>query len=209
MQTTLLRALQEKEVTRLGETRPRKVDVRIIAASNRDLRQRVAQGLFREDLLYRIRNARIRVPPLRERRDDVPLLVAAFLAEERVTAGKLVTDVSPEAMAMLMRCDWPGNVRELRGAIEHAVIRCRSTRIGIDDLPSDLVVAEGAAAPEAPPLQVDERARILAALQRTGGNRLRAAKLLGMGRATLYRRLAVFGICREDAGDPESEVHGS
>jgi DNA-binding NtrC family response regulator len=201
IQSTLLRALQEKEVTRLGETRPRKVDVRIVAATNRDLRQRVAQGLFREDLLYRIRNARIRVPSLRERREDIPLLVAAFLAEERITAGKLVTDASPEAMAKLVRSPWPGNVRELRGAVEHAVIRCRARRIEVDDLPPDLdeEAAPGAAGAGGPD---DERTRILAALKRTGGNRLRAAKLLGMGRATLYRRLTELGIGREEvAGD--------
>jgi PAS domain S-box-containing protein len=202
IQSALLRVLQERELTRIGDTRPRKVDVRIIAATNRDLLQRVADGQFREDLLYRLRSARVPVPPLRERREDIPLLVAAFLADERVTGGKLVTEVAPEALRMLRRHEWPGNVRELRGVVEHAIIQCRSRRIDVCDLPPDLLRAPtatpvaGTVAPAAP-VPDDERGRILAALQRTGGNRARAARLLGIGRATLYRRLAELGI---DAG---------
>jgi len=204
IQSALLRVLQEREITRIGETRPRKVDVRIVAATNRDLLQRVADGHFREDLLYRLRNARVPVPPLRDRREDIPALVASFLAEERVTGGKLVTDVAPEAMAMLKRHEWPGNVRELRGVVEYAVIHCRGRRIDESDLPQDLLRAPVAVLSPGPrppgpvpvpaPAGDDERSRILAALQRTGGNRARAARVLGIGRATLYRRLAELGI---------------
>jgi PAS domain S-box-containing protein len=205
IQSALLRVLQERELTRIGETRPRKVDVRIIAATNRDLLQRVADGQFREDLLYRLRSARVPVPPLRERREDIPLLVAAFLADERVTGGKLVTDVAPEALRMLQKHEWPGNVRELRGVVEHAIIQCRGRRIDVCDLPPDLLRTATASATSpaarmaasAPPALDDERNRILAALSRTGGNRARAARVLGIGRATLYRRLAELGI---DAG---------
>jgi DNA-binding NtrC family response regulator len=206
IQSALLRVLQEREVTRIGETRPRKVDVRIIAATNRDLAQRVVGGQFREDLLYRLRSARVPVPPLRERREDIPVLVAAFLAEERVTGGKLVTDVAPEALDVLKRHPWPGNVRELRGVVEHAVIQCRSRRIEVCDLPTDLLrepaVVPGVASRPAGPVVDDERSRIFAALQRTGGNRARAARVLGIGRATLYRRLAELGI---DTGPRDSE----
>jgi PAS domain S-box-containing protein len=198
IQSALLRALQEKEITRLGEARPRKVDVRILAATHRDLRQRVVEGQFREDLLYRIRNARVRVPPLRERREDIALLVASFLAEERVTGGKLITEVSPDAMKCLMRHRWPGNVRELRGAIEHASIRCSSRRIGLRDLPSELVESPPEAVPQEAEPPRDERSRILAALRRSGGNRARAARLLNIGRATLYRRLSELAITEQD-----------
>jgi PAS domain S-box-containing protein len=199
IQSALLRVLQEREVTRIGETRPRKVDVRIVAATNRDLMRRVAEGHFREDLLYRLRGARVTVPPLRERREDIPLLVAAFLAEERVTGGKLVTDVAPEALEKLKSHEWPGNVRELRGVVEHAVINCRGRRIDVCDLPPDLLrtpLTTRTPLPVIPPPGVgeDERTRILAALQRTGGNRARAARLLGIGRATLYRRMSELGI---------------
>lgn len=199
IQSALLRVLQEREVTRIGETRPRKVDVRIVAATNRDLMRRVADGQFREDLLYRLRSARVTVPPLRERREDIPILVAAFLAEERVTGGKLVTDVAPEALERLKSHEWPGNVRELRGVVEHAVINCRGRRIDVCDLPPDLLrtpVAIRPILPVVPPAGVgeDERNRILVALQRTGGNRSRAARLLGIGRATLYRRMSELGI---------------
>jgi len=202
VQAALLRAVQEKEITRLGETRPRKVDVRIVTATNRSLQQLVKEGKFREDLLYRLRSARVRTPPLRERLDDIPLLVAAFLAEERVTAGKLVTEVSNEAMRQLARNDWPGNVRELRGAIEHAVVHCRGSRIGIDDLPPELRETVSAVAPIGDALPEEtERERVIAALQRTGGNRARAARLLGIGRATLYRRLEELGINSREIGD--------
>jgi PAS domain S-box-containing protein len=200
IQSALLRVLQEREVTRIGDTRPRKVDVRIVAATNRDLLQRVANGQFREDLLYRLRSARVPVPPLRERHEDIPALVAAFLAEERVTGGKLVTDVAPEVLEVLKRHQWPGNVRELRGVVEHAVIQCRTRRIEVCDLPTDLLRApalspSGFRPGSGPsPAGDDERSRILAALQRTGGNRARAARVLGIGRATLYRRLAELGI---------------
>lgn len=206
IQNALLRALQEKEVTRLGETRPRKVDVRIIAATNRDLHKRVAEGSFREDLLYRIRNARIFVPPLRKRREDIPLLVASFLAEERLTCGKLITDISTEAMQRLMEHQWPGNVRELRGVIEYAVIRCRTRCIEVHDLPHDLV--ESKKLEQKNPVSTrpdpqfaeskDERTMLIAALKRTGGNRARTARILQIGRATLYRRLLKLNITDAD-----------
>ena len=192
LQASLLRVLQEKEITRLGESRPRKIDVRIVAATNRDLSQRVKDGHFREDLLYRIRSGRVRVPSLRERRDDIPLLVASFLARERLTSGKLVTEIAAEAQRRLVSHDWPGNVRELRAAVEYAVMRCRSNRIEVADLPPEILVAE-----QAPPDlagDADERTRIVDALSRAEGNRARAARLLGVGRATLYRRLRELEI---------------
>jgi DNA-binding NtrC family response regulator len=189
VQTSLLRVLQEREITRLGETHPRKIDVRIVVATHRHLSDEVAKGTFRPDLLYRIRVARILLPPLRTRREDIPLLVGACLGQARAAIGKTVEGVSPEAMRLLLAYLWPGNVRELKSAIEYAVIRCQGAMIQPDDLPPEVSVAS----PEPSlPSQTpqDEQARLLAALQAAGGNRAVAARLLGISRATLYRHLA-------------------
>jgi transcriptional regulator with GAF, ATPase, and Fis domain len=194
IQSALLRVLQEREVTRLGETQPRKVNARVIAATNQHLRQRVKEGRFRQDLYYRIRSARIRVAPLREHRDDVPQLVAAFLAEERVNVGQLVHDVSPEAIRVLMNYDWPGNVRELHGAVEYAVCRCRTGRIEVIDLPVECVEGRSLLSNAVEVVVGEERTRIVSALRRAGGSKVKAAKLLGIARATLYRRLTELEI---------------
>jgi transcriptional regulator with PAS, ATPase and Fis domain len=189
VQTALLRVLQEKEIIRLGESAPRHVDVRVIAATQRDLTQEVAAGRFRADLLYRIRVGRIQVLPLRERREDVPLLVAWFLREGRPGLGKSVDDVSDEAMGRMLAYAWPGNVRELKSAIEFAVIRCESGVVQLRDLPPEIL--EGRV--EEPPAEAGrslDDARIAAALAHTRGNRKAAAALLGVSRATFYRRLA-------------------
>jgi PAS domain S-box-containing protein len=193
MQTSLLRALQEKEIMRLGESKPRNVDVRVLAATNRDLAAEVRAGGFREDLFYRLRVARLRVPPLRERREDVPLLLAAFLDADRPL--KLEADV----MELLRAYDWPGNVRELRNTAEYMMIHCRGDVVRPAHLPPE--IRSGRTIPMKPgafgrgPADLDvERERIIDALERAGGNRTRAAGLLGMSRATLYRRLERLGI---------------
>lgn len=189
VQTNLLRVLQEKEITRLGESRPRKVDVRVIVATHRNLAQEVAAGRFRADLLYRIRVGRIQLPPLRQRREDIQLLTELFLSRCRMVAGKSVTGVSQDAMLMLTEYDWPGNVRELKSAIEFAVIRCRGTIIQSEDLPAEIRNAR-----HHEELPQDEKQRLLAALERAGGNRTTAARMLGIGRSTFYRKLASFDI---------------
>ncbi|MCB9753579.1 MAG: sigma 54-interacting transcriptional regulator, partial [Myxococcales bacterium] len=212
MQRSLLRVLQEREVTRVGETRARAVDVRVIAATHRDLEAMTADGEFREDLLYRIRIARVDVPPLRDRLVDIPALIAAFLADERVHGGKAVRGISRAALERLQRHAWPGNVRELKGAIQHAVVRCQRDAIDVGDLPPELVFGASRASPRAssgpePPMtaarrddpsgaasEPNERARLLEALRRAGGNRSKAARLLGIGRATLYRRIKHLGL---------------
>ena len=194
VQNQLLRVLQEREIVRLGETRPRKIDVRVLAATHRSLSDEVAKGSFRADLFYRIRVARIAVPPLRERRDDIPLLAASFLAQFSVAGGKQVTEMSHEVVRLLMDYDWPGNVRELRSAIEFAVIRCRGSAIQPNDLPPEIIEpADLASSIPGDPLS-DEKARFLEALNRSRGNRALAARLLGISRATLYRRLVDFNI---------------
>ena len=187
VQTSLLRVLQDKQVTRIGETASRKVDVRVVVATHRDLNAEVREGRFRADLLYRIRVGRIRLPPLRERREDIPLLAKRFLADLRAEIGKPVSAFSNEAMRALTAYPWPGNVRELRSAIEFAVIRARSERIQPDDLPPELNESP-AGSEEA------ERRRYEDALECAGGNRTRAAELLGVSRATFYRRLAQLGL---------------
>jgi PAS domain S-box-containing protein len=196
VQTNLLRVLQEREIIRLGESKPRKIDVRVLVATHRDLNKEVAAGAFRTDLLYRIRVARIQLPPLRERRVDIPLLAASFLSQCRAATGKAVHEISQEAMSRLMGYAWPGNVRELKSAIEFAVIRCRNSVLDVTDLPPELQAEPRSVAPVQDPIDEtpDERARILSALERAKGNRARAARLLGVSRATFYRRLDALGI---------------
>lgn len=196
VQTSLLRVLQEREITRLGESRLRKVDVRVLAATHHNLAKDVTSGTFRADLLYRIRVGRVLLPPLRERREDIPFLISHFLSQYRATTGRPVEAVTDDAMRLLMAYSWPGNVRELKHAIEFAVIRCPYSMIRPQDLPPEVfnqdeglpVVHTEEAAPN------HQRDRILSALKQTGGNRSAAAKLLGISRLTLYRRLSRLGI---------------
>jgi transcriptional regulator with PAS, ATPase and Fis domain len=192
VQTSLLRVLQEKEITRLGEAKPRKVNVRVLAATHHNLSEDVVRGTFRADLLYRIRIARIQLPPLRDRRDDIPLLASAFLGQIRATMGKGVDQISPEALRLLLTYAWPGNVRELKSAIEFAAISCKGQRIGATDLPPEISRSQPSAHTSTfvPLTGHDERTQLLRALNHARGNRSEAAKLLGVSRATLYRRLA-------------------
>jgi PAS domain S-box-containing protein len=198
VQNQLLRVLQEREITRLGESRPRKIDVRVLAATHRSLSDEVAKGSFRSDLFYRIRVARISLPPLRARREDIPLLAVSFLAQFSAASEKRVTDLSPDALRLLAGYHWPGNVRELRSAIEFAMIRCIGAVIQPDDLPPEILQpADFESVIPGDPL-ADEKARFLQALERSRGNRALAARLLGISRATLYRRLADLKISSEE-----------
>jgi DNA-binding NtrC family response regulator len=194
-QTRILRVLEQREVIRIGETIPRPVDVRILAATHRSLGEEVREGRFREDLLYRIRVARLEIPPLRERRQDIPPLAAAFLAQGRETTRKPIRAIGEEAATILLAHSWPGNVRELRNAIEFAMIRCKSDTLSPADLPSELTAAP-ATARTAPPdgPAVSQRQLILDALRDAGGRRDHAARRLGISRATLYRRMAACGL---------------
>ena len=193
VQTSLLRVLQEREIVRIGESKPRKVDVRVLAATHHNLSQDVTNGSFRADLLYRIRVARIQLPSLRERREDISLLVTSFLGQCSAVTGKPVAQVSREAMHALTSYAWPGNVRELKSAIESALISCKDTMIQVEDLPPEVLdsrVAQRAVLVDPP----DEKSRMLAALDQAKGNRTLAARLLGMSRATLYRRLTELNL---------------
>ena len=202
VQTSLLRVLQEKEITRLGESQPRKVDVRIICATHHDLQEQVAQHAFRADLLYRIRVGRIHLPPLRERQEDIPLLIWAFVSQCRKAMGKLfVQDVSPDALQRLARYPWPGNIRELKSVIEYAVLQCEGDTIQPRHFPPELLESPGTALPASETTtntSVKDRERIVGALKETKGNRARAAQLLGISRATFYRWLDDLDISKHD-----------
>ena len=192
MQVKLLRVLQEREVRRVGENRSRAINVRVLAATNRDLLADVHAARFRQDLYYRLRVVEIVVPPLRERRDDLLPLARQLLGASAKRFGKKVPALTPEAANLLLRYAWPGNVRELENALERAVALARSDRIGVDDLPPEIGTAipvVGLTGDEVRPLAEVERDYIAAALRASGGNRARAAERLGIGVATLYRKL--------------------
>jgi len=191
LQVKLLRVLQEKEIERVGEARVIPVDCRVIAATNRDLRALVDRGAFREDLFYRLSVIPIHVPPLRDRRADIPLLAEHFLTRIATQEGKSIEGLTADAIDALLEYRWPGNVRELENAMAFAVIKCRALRIGAEHLPPEIRSAPRATHPGAGTLTRDA---IEAALQKTGGNRLRAARALGVGRATFYRKVAELGI---------------
>jgi DNA-binding NtrC family response regulator len=195
MQVKLLRVLQEREVRRVGENRSRKVDARVLAATNRDLLADVHAARFRQDLYYRLRVVEIRVPPLRERRDDVLPLARGFLVEAARRTKRRVAGLTPAAAAQLVRYDWPGNVRELENAVERAVVLAKGARIDVEDLPDEvgLALPSPHVAGEVKELAAVEREYILSALQANGGNRARTAGQLGMGEATLYRKLKEYG----------------
>jgi DNA-binding NtrC family response regulator len=201
IQAALLRVLQENEITRVGETWSRPIDVRVIAATHRNLLTEAAAGRFREDLLYRFRVARIHVPPLRQRKTDIPQLAAHFLQLAATMAGHSLSHIAPAALQCLMAHDWPGNVRELRAAIDFAAIYGRGPRLEAGDLPPELrnIVATLPSAPvpgpaDAEPGDEDQTSRIRTALKRCRDNRSEAARLLGMSRSTFYRRLRELGL---------------
>jgi DNA-binding NtrC family response regulator len=200
-QAKLLRAVQEKEVVPVGETRARKTDVRLLAATHRDLESMVDQGTFREDLFYRIQVVPIEVPALRDRRRDIPQLIDSFVRRANQRRKRSVKGVSKEAMAMLEAYDWPGNVRQLENLVERMVLLRSHGEIGLEDLPSRIIEscnpAQAQSGPVLPEDGIDlrdaveqfENALILQALERSGWNKNRAATMLRMNRTTLVERL--------------------
>jgi two-component system response regulator HydG len=198
MQVKLLRVLQEREVRRVGENKTRPIDVRVIAATNRDLVGDVDDKSFRQDLYYRLKVIELHVPPLRERREDILPLARILLASAALRMKRTVEGFSPEVADQLQRHAWPGNVRELENAMERAAALAGQTRVELIDLPED-VRSSAPASPvplvaEARSLQLIERDHILAALRMNGGNRARTAAQLEIGTATLYRRLKSYGM---------------
>ncbi len=197
-QVKLLRVLQEQTFERVGGTVPIRVDVRVVAATNRDLRQQVAEGKFREDLYYRLNVVMVELPPLRERREDIPLLVEAFKREFTEANGRREFAISPKAMQLLQDFRWPGNVRQLRNVIEGLVVMNNGKEVGPRDLPGEIAHAQpqpgGVSLRVGMSLADAERELIRATLSEQAGNRAQTARLLGIGRKTLYRKMEEYGI---------------
>jgi two-component system, NtrC family, response regulator AtoC len=202
LQVKLLRTLQESKIRRLGETKDREVEVRLIAATNRDLGERVSEGGFREDLYYRLNVLPIHLPPLRERQEDIPLLVEHFLERCNARLGTEVHGVSPEAERMLLSYDWPGNVRELENVIERAVVLTDGERVVADDLPDRLQESRDPlrASLASGELSIKKTVRVIEeelirrALAETGGNRTAASKILEISHRALLYKIKDYGI---------------
>jgi two-component system response regulator HydG len=205
LQSKLLRALQEREIKPLGSNERIPVKARIVAATNQDLEAAIKRGTFRKELYFRLNVVSIKMPPLRERREDIPGLVRFFLQKHKADLGG-IAGVSDEVMARLISYDWPGNVRELENCIQRALALGSPPEIRVVDLPSNLLYS--VAGPRHDPrtlstLQELEQRAILQALEATQGDRLRAAKLLGIGKTTIYRKLKEYGL-EEVADSPPS-----
>ena len=198
MQAKLLRAIQEKEIVRVGGSASEKVDVRLIAATNRDIFQEVEAGNFREDLYYRLNVVSIELPPLRERNEDIPALASHFLNEFSQKNNKKIQGFNPSAMHCLMNYSWPGNVRELENIVERGVVLCLSNTITERELPDFMQTFHNspttATAEENQPLPLEdiEKTAILYTLNHVGGNKSEAAKLLGITRKTLHAKLQKY-----------------
>jgi len=212
IQAKLLRALQERKIRRVGGTHEISVDVRVIAATNRDLRAMVADGRFRDDLYYRINVLSIDVPPLRERREDIPVLIEYFLKKHTKNTSRLVTGLTSDTKKLMNDYSWPGNVRQLESAIERAILLSEGDQITPDDLPTEVRQEVGPAAEGAFKLPAEginfeevERNLITQAMEQTDYNITRAAKLLGLTFRTLQYRLEKFGIKKPDGKDGEGE----
>jgi DNA-binding NtrC family response regulator len=201
MQAKILRALQEREIMRVGGAKPLKVDVRVIAATNRDLEAMVKDGRFREDLYYRLNIIPIVIPPLRNRRDDIPPLVDFFVAKHSAGANRTIKGLTAGARNLIMTYTWPGNVRQLESAIERAILLCEGNEITVEDLPIE-IRQEGTSSasfnfklpPEGISFEEVERSLITQAMEQTNWNITRAAKLLGLSFRTLQYRLEKFGL---------------
>ncbi len=214
LQAKLLRALQEKQIRRVGGTREINTDVRVVAATNRDLLKMTQEGSFREDLYYRLNVLSIEIPPLRERRADVALLMDYFIKKHTRNTNRKIS-LTAEAKRIFDEYAYPGNVRQLESAIERAILLCENDTITIDDLPPEMTNGTGAAAvpsgggeyfklpPEGVSFEDVERSLILQAMERTDNNITKSAKLLGLTFRTLQYRLEKFGIKRDGAEEEE------
>jgi two-component system response regulator HydG len=201
MQAKLLRALQEGEIKPVGSTERRAINIRIVAATNRDLELGIKNGTFRQDLYFRLNVVQIKLPPLRERKSDIPLLATSFL-EKFSRQDEMTRELTEDAMRRLMAYDWPGNVRELENAIERAIALGSVPFVSAADLPTTLQYPTTERAPEKEellPLDELERRAILSTLRQTGGDKQAAARMLGIGKTTLYRKLKQYQIERADA----------
>lgn len=196
-QVKLLRVLEEKVIERVGDHRPIPVQARIITATNRDLTDLVARNLFRQDLYYRINVIPIRMPALRERREDIPLLASTFFLRTQLKSGKKVHGISPAAMELLVRHSWPGNVRELRSAFEYAFVACKTDMIEPRDLPAELMNGAVVCTPAdvaARSLDEIKKERLAQALREANGNQSEAARILGISRTSVWSQMRRYGM---------------
>ena len=197
IQVKLLRVLESKKFERVGETRSISVDVRIITATNKILEELIAKKLFREDLFFRINAIPIHLPPLRERREDIPTLTRAFITRFQKDTGKKITGLTPKAMEFFMTYDWPGNVRELKSALEYAFVIAEKGLIDSDQLPPQIISHERKKHPESPVIEDKNQAEkeaLVEALRQSKGNQSRAAQILGVNRVTVWNRMRKYGI---------------
>jgi transcriptional regulator with PAS, ATPase and Fis domain len=198
MQVKLLRVIQEREVQPLGSTKPIKVEVRFVAASNRDMKEWVAEGRFRQDLWFRLNVVNLHIPPLSQRREDIPLLAHHFLARSAPVMGKSIHGFSDEALALLKAYDFPGNVRELENIVERGVALCQGDTLAAAHLPDDLrdltIRAFRRKDGQVPTLEDQERDYILWVLDEANGNQTLAAQMLGIDRVSLWRKLKRYNL---------------
>lgn len=199
LQVKLLRVLQEKEFEPLGATSPRKTDVRVIAATNKDLSKLVSESKFREDLFYRLNVVKIDLPPLSQRREDIPLLIDAFIQKFNAKMGKQIMGVSDQALRLLLKYDYPGNVRELENIIEHAFVLCGKDRIELECLPKEIAgnkmeTTSPLPTKEESPFDQAEAEVIEKVLKKYEGDRIKTAKELKIGRTTLWRKIRKYGL---------------
>ena len=205
LQLDLLRVLEERRFSRVGGNEAIEVDVRIVAATNRDLRKAAAEGKFREDLFYRLNVIPILIPPLRQRREDVPLLVESFVERLAVEMKKRLDGVSPDAMSALMVHDWPGNVRELRNVLERGAVVATGAVIQLADLGLPAKAEAPARAGTLASLEEVEKRHVAVVLAHTGGNVSQSARILGIDRVTLYNKMRKYGIRRDGEDEPERD----
>jgi PAS domain S-box-containing protein len=199
LQVKLLRVLQEKEYEPLGSASPRKTDVRIVAATNKDLSKLVEEGKFREDLFYRLHVVKIGLPLLSQRKEDLPLLIDRFIKKLNAKMGKQIAGVSDQALRALLQYDYPGNVRELENILEHAFVLCRGKLIDLDCLPKEMIGGQMGISPSLPddeknPLEQAEAKAIEQALKKFGGDRIKTANELVIGRTTLWRKIKKYRL---------------
>jgi two-component system response regulator HydG len=209
----LLRVLQEGEFERLGGTKTNRVDVRLVAATNRNLAELVKRGRFREDLFYRLNVINIVIPPLRDRREDIPLLVDHFIRRYARRNNRAIAGITREAMERLMAYPWPGNVRELENTIERAIVLTRDTTIGADALPPSIMAAPTTSSYVVVPIGMKlhdvQRKLIDETLKHSGGNRELAAKLLGIASRTIYRKIGPRDALHGEHGEDEELDQGA
>jgi two-component system response regulator HydG len=203
IQIKLLRVLEDRKIERVGDNRSIPVDVRVITATHKKLETLIRQGLFREDLYFRINVFPLYCPPLSQHREDIPLIAQSFIRRNGVSSGKKILGLTPEALEVLTDYAWPGNVRELRNAIEYAFVLCQSGGIGVQHLPHKIVnkSIEPQAACDLDPECTQDRAQLIDVLRQAGGNQSKAARMLGVSRVTVWKRIKKMGIdIKQDVG---------